>query len=75
MKQKVFNFNRIIVVMTWGVDPEDSNRCYTKYFRLSYSGIYEEVTNWLEIEHDTAAIISANCLDFCNTHGLINWSY
>ena len=75
MKQKVFLFNQVIVVMTWGIDPEDSNRCFTKYFRLLETGIYEELDNWFELPSDTAGIISASVLEFCNIMGLVNWSY
>lgn len=74
MKQKVFTFNSVIVTMTWGIDRQEPKRCFTRYFLLVHSGIYEELENWKDLDSDTASIISANVDNFCDNEGLINWS-
>lgn len=78
MEQKAIIFKNYLVTMTWGFDPVDRNRCYTKYFLLMGEipqRVYWEITDWKTIPESYQDMISTQVSEFCENNGLINWSY
>lgn len=79
MKNQIILINGYIIVITWGIDSEDSRRAFTRYFKApdfwntdSTNGT--EITDWKEIPLYTGKSISTAVDNFCEENNLINWS-
>lgn len=66
----------VLIVITWGIDVEDSKRAYTKYYWKSAVENHDdaEITEWKSIPSYARSRVSSMVDEFCAEKKLVNWS-